>query len=250
LNQIATVGYALPAVAIEPRFTGPLEHAVRSHIEPAWNGEYQRLPLHPQARHEAERGRDVLASMCQPIDRQQLVAWLYPLAAASRIVPSDEDFMAKASVIAVAVSDFPRACFTAETQREALRVFKYFPSAADVCDLLEPTRKRLVGRYQALVAMLRPREPDPEPTERQKLTQAQRDAILAEFHPKFEAVMAEARQPEIARTMPKAMPMSDGALLATYEKLAAEGNSAAAIRVQMLRDKIARFTECVRDNNS
>lgn len=248
MNQIATVGYALPAVAVEPRFTGPLEHAVRSHTEPAWNGEYQRLPLHPQSRHEAERGRDILASMCQPIDRQQLVAWLYPLVAASRIVPSDEDFMAKASVIATAVSDFPRACFTTETQREALRVFKYFPSAADVCDLLEPTRKRLVDRYHALLAMLRPREPDPEPTDRQKLTQAQRDAILAEFHPRFEAVMAEARQPEVAKLTHKALPMSDGALLATYERLAADGNTAAAIRVQMLRKKIARFTECLGDN--
>src|SRR6185437_13448766 len=118
---------------------------------------------------------------------------------------------------AVAVSDFPRACFTAETQREALRMFKYFPSAADVCDLLEPTRKRLVGRYQALVAMLKPRPSEPEPTERQKLTQAQRDAILAEFHPKFAAVMAEARQSEVRPATHRELPLSDGALLLMYE---------------------------------
>jgi hypothetical protein len=240
LNQIANVSYALPAVAIEPRFSGPLEHAVSTHTEPGWNGEYQRLPLHPQSRHEAERGRDVLASMCQPIDRQQLIAWLYPLVAASRIVPSDEDFMAKASVIAIAVSDFPRACFTAETQREALRMFKYFPSAADVCDLLEPTRKRLVGRYQALVGMLTTRNPEPEQTERQKLTQAQRDAVIAEFHPKFEAVMAEARQPEVRPSTHRELPMSDGALLMVYEKLAADGNAAAVIRCEMLRKKLGK----------
>lgn len=243
MNQLAPVAYALPAVAIEPVLTGPLEHAIRSHTEPGWNGEYQRLAVHPQARHEAERARNLYASMCQPIDRQQLVAWLYPLVAASRIVPSDEDFMAKASVIATAVSDFPRACFTAETQREALRMFKYFPSAADVCDLLEPTRKRLVGRYQALMAMLRPREVETEQTERQKLTQAQRDAILAEFHPKFAAVMGEARQPEVRSATHRELPLSDGALLMIYEKLAADGNAAAVIRRDMLRKKLGKVGE-------
>ena len=243
MNQLAPIVYALPAVATEPHFTGPLEHAISTHTEPGWNGEYKRLALHPGARHEAENGRKVLASMCQPIDRQQLIAWLYPLVAASRIVPSDEDFMAKASVIAIAVSDFPRACFTAETQREALRMFKYFPSAADVCDLLEPARKRLVGRYQALVAMLKARDPEPEPSERQAMTQAARDAIIAEFHPKFEAVMAEARQPEVAAATHKALPMSDAALLATYERLAKDGNAAAVIRCDMLRKKIARENE-------
>jgi hypothetical protein len=205
LNQLAPIVYALPAVAIEPHFTGPLEHAISTHTEPGWNGEYKRLALHPGARHEAENGRKVLASMCQPIDRQQLIAWLYPLVAASRIVPSDEDFMAKASVIAIAVSDFPRACFTAETQREALRM--------------------------------------PEPSERQAMTQAARDAIIAEFHPKFEAVMAEARQPEVAAATHRALPMSDAALLATYERLAKDGNAAAVIRCDMLRKKIARENE-------
>ncbi len=243
MNQLAPVAYALPAVAIEPVLTGPLEHAIRTHTEPGWNGEYQRLGVHPQFRHEAERARNLYASMCQPFDRQQLITWLYPLVAASRIVPSDEDFMAKASVIAIAVSDFPRACFTAETQREALRMFKYFPSAADVCDLLEPTRKRLVGRYQALMAMLAPRSTEPEPTERQKLTQAQRDAIIAEFHPKFAAVMGEARQPEVRSATHRELPLSDGALLMIYEKLAADGSAAAVIRRDMLRKKLGKVGE-------
>lgn len=234
---------SLPAIAIEPTVSEPLAWAIDDAIQPP-HPDAGEPPVHlrPELRPEAERAHDWLTSLCLPVDAQRLDAWLVPFIAACGGAMPREDYRARFAVIAAAVHSLPRGCFTAETQRDGLRKFRFFPTPAEICELVEPTRKRLLARRNALAKLLRIPPEEPHPVVREMLTEMQRDSILAEFRPKFEAAMAEARasDPE-APSPPKPRHLSDGTLLAEYERLAKAPDptlaGAAAIRAKMLRER-------------
>ncbi|MEJ0017518.1 MAG: hypothetical protein WDN25_13325 [Acetobacteraceae bacterium] len=63
-------------------------------------------------------------------------AWLLPIQAAVRN-PADEDRLPGwVAAVLLAVGHLEVGAFTAGTQREALQTFKFFPSAADVYEIL------------------------------------------------------------------------------------------------------------------
>lgn len=67
-----------------------------------------------------------------------LAAWLRPLALVVRNPPSAETLPGIARAFAAVLSDIPGAAFTAETSRRAAQKFEFWPSAADVVQLLQP----------------------------------------------------------------------------------------------------------------
>lgn len=86
----------------------------------------------------------------------------------------------------------------------------------------------------------RPALPAPEPQEREGLNPEAREYVRSVV----QAFAAERtfNQPSSSpnRVAVKAAPVSDGMLLAAYDKLAAEGNQAAATRAAMLRQRVGR----------
>ena len=97
--------------------------------------------------------------------------WVLPLAAAVANPPSEGDMKKRAAVIAGACAELPRAVFNVETQRQAMREFRFWPSVADVHALLANVAAREIGvpRLHLLMALVAPDEqperPPPTPQE-------------------------------------------------------------------------------------
>lgn len=153
--------------------------------------------------------------------------FLRPLTAAVRNPPSRDDFKAKCAACADSLA-IPAEWLTPHRRREITARFEFFPSVREVDDFFADDK-----RHQMDMAAYRDRSgylaaPEPPPP----LTEEQKAAALAQAAA-FKAEMAERTQ----RDAPKATPrhLSQPHLLAYYERLAAQGNAAAAVRVQTLR---------------
>lgn len=158
--------------------------------------------------------------------------FLKPVAAGVRNPPTEGDFRARVAAIAHALPDVPAIWLgQAWRQREAMAAWQFWPSAADVAEWVAPYR-----REERATADMRHRlaAPAPEP-ERGPRSAAE---ILA-VKQAAAAVMAAATAPQPnARPTAKALPLSEGALLAIYERDAAEGNTIAAYRAACIRERI------------
>jgi hypothetical protein len=64
--------------------------------------------------------------------------------------PADADFAAWCAGVALAVGHLEVGAFTAATQRQALQTFKFFPSAADVYEILAPAAVEIRQRIYHL----------------------------------------------------------------------------------------------------
>jgi hypothetical protein len=96
----------------------------------------ERLPL-PAVADEAKALLAIFDQALTPAAPDLVKRWLLPIAAAVANSPTERDFAARAAAIALACVDMPIVAFTARAQREALQTFKFWPSAAEVCALLE-----------------------------------------------------------------------------------------------------------------
>lgn len=220
---------------------GPeLRWAIRSCMEPGTDGVWRRDRLSPEGKAMAAPLLKTWEQQARPVTRDELKKWLLPLVAIANNPMSQSDFSAKLSLVGAAVDGYPAACFTAQTRAEGLRRWKWFPTPQEVCELLDPVRAAIVEPYEALRQAM---DAKPEPRGWQP-TRGAREAIdpnhdaeraaNAAFLKKFEEVETVVREPITA----KPLHLSDGALLIEYEKLAKQGNEAAAIRVRMLRKKL------------
>lgn len=229
----------LPA---EPTLPHRVAHALAASIEPVVGrgqhgeddpGHYVAPPLLSEREWDvAQQAACVYDAMLAPVTVEHLAAWLMPVNAASRNPQSPQDFRLRVEGIAAMVDDLPAAAFTAETRRRLATGF--FPSHEDVRAAVEPVanqwqRKRdaLRGLRKAAVQATAPR---PIPSE------AERASILATAAA-FRAEMAAKAATKETRPI-KAMPLHPRQLLEQYERLAAEGNQAAATRAQQLRDAL------------
>jgi hypothetical protein len=85
-----------------------------------------------------------------PVSEQALVEWASPINSAVRNPQSREDFLTRLEAWAQAFADMPAACFNAQTQREAMQAFKFWPSVSEVFDLLKPHRDAMEATQAAL----------------------------------------------------------------------------------------------------
>lgn len=230
-----------PAVSSLADLDSDLRWAIRSWMEPGTDGIWRREHLSQAGKAAAKTVLDDWTGLVQPVTRDELKAWLLPIVAIANSPMSQSDFAAKLSVVGAAVDGYPAACFTAQTRAEGLRRWKWFPTPQEVCELLDPVRASILDPYNALRQMMdakrEPRGWQPTSGAREAVNpayEAERTAN-AEWLKKFDTEPA-AREPIKA----KPLHLSDGALLIEYEKLAKQGNEAAAIRVRMLRKKLGR----------
>lgn len=95
--------------------------------------------------------------------------FLRPLLASVPNPPNAEDFRKRVSAIAFALHDFPATLLTTTAQREAVRKFKFWPSAADLAehfgDDLRHEREMLAIRSDRAKALPPPPPPERTPEE-------------------------------------------------------------------------------------
>jgi len=146
---------------------------------------------------------------------------------------ADERIAAYAGLLA---DNFPNeTVFTRATLEHVAGQCRFFPSYGEVAQLLGAWWKEHRPTPPAL-------PPPPAPPEREIVSEEQ----MARNRERVRRVAAELQPPNppALRAIPVAgqsLPghLSDGHLLATYEKLAREGDRAALLRLEMLKKKIA-----------
>lgn len=126
------------------------------------------------------------------------------------------------------IREFPPQAFTADSLTAVARACKFFPSFGELCTHLGDWWKANRPTVRAL--------PPPDlPPKREPPTEAEMAAVRAQVEACLAAIAPSAQPPPPA---PKQLCLSDEALLAAYERLAAQGNTAALSRVGILRDRL------------
>jgi hypothetical protein len=87
-------------------------------------------------RAEAARILPIYRKGAQPADAKFLHGWLQPLAAVVRNPVSVDELDTLSRIFAHALADVPRASFTDTAWRRAMQTFKFWPSVADVAELV------------------------------------------------------------------------------------------------------------------
>lgn len=125
-------------------------------------------------------------AMRTAITRDRLAMWFGPIPHAVSNPPPQDDLPGRIKVIAEVVCDLPAAVLTVETRREAMRTWKFWPSAAEVFAFLED-KARALATMKALLESLAMIE-RAEPTKEAELTPEQKGEVgnaLVAFYGRF-----------------------------------------------------------------
>jgi hypothetical protein len=144
------------------------------------------LPEH--LRPEATRTLARYEQLVTPAAPQRVFDWLAGVNARLAVQLALADVMARALVYTDTLRDIPEVCFDADTRHEAERKFQFFPSAAEVHEVLRPRSLALHAKQHALRRLINApaaQVPNAPPT------QEERETILAGFRARMEAVRAE-----------------------------------------------------------
>lgn len=174
--------------------------------------------------------------MSDPGTLRHVTAWLADLAnltvGNAPLADSKTKIAALASVLA---DDYPAAAYNRQSLTHVAGACRFFPSYAEICQHLggwwmahRPPQTTIAG--PAAREIPKPRDP---PTEAEKLLVGNAVANL-----RMELSQRHAAAVVCAKPGRPNANLSDGALLAEYERLASEGNRAAALRVAHIRKRL------------
>jgi hypothetical protein len=208
-----------------------LDPRQQRHLSPA-----PQTPMPDGERAEARRLFVQADRLCQPADPRLIAFWCAKLSSLP-FRPAQQAWVdAAIEAICIACAELPGVVWTNETLAEALRTFERWPSPAQVYALLEPKARPFWRTRDGLRRALE--APPPPVVPREPPTPGALEAVAG----MVASITAEIRQGyRASRDLPKErppVPVSAGALLATYERLAAQGDTSAAIRVAMLRKQL------------
>jgi len=147
--------------------------------------------------------------------------------------PADAEFRARMVAIAFAMDDVPADMLTPFRQREAARRFRFLPLPAEIAEWLAPdlAERRRTMALRAAVDFSAPRISAPD--QAAPRTDAERAAARDKV-----AMIRAAITSDLSRGEAKVVrrsPVDAETLLNIYERLAAQGNRAAATRAASLR---------------
>jgi hypothetical protein len=183
MNEITTTRSA--AIPTLPKLSRDLELYL---MPPSWNG---LAPVPPTSEMIEEARGAVMASWAlrDPVTRKTIRQWLATINTAVRNTQPDEEFMKRVSAIAVACTDLPGWVFNADTLREAMRAWQFWPAVADVHALLDAHAAPVLARLDALQAVASheaaptpspaPAEPELTPEQRAEATRRMRETIAS-----------------------------------------------------------------------
>ena len=103
---------------------------------------------------EAKRLLPIFDQMVQPPTADLIREWLRPVAAAVRNAPSKVDFDARVAALVMVSQDLPIAAFNIETQRTAICQFTFWPSVAEIREILVKDGRRYLGPRRDLLKIV------------------------------------------------------------------------------------------------
>jgi len=181
---------------------------------------------------EAGRAADILRQRMAPADANRWQSFLFPLRATVRNPPSSDGFQAFVGAVAAALINIPAHLLTPARQREGIRRFQFWPSAADIASWLEPEARD----DRAMLGALERTAAAPEPTvEQHEAT----EAAIAHVKAAAEGFRAETKarekaQREAERVMPAAAYLTPDQLrVALNKEVAAGGVRAVMAELQL-----------------
>ena len=192
-------------------------------------------PLDEAGRALAKAAVEDLDEALAPVGLAQFAAWLVPINAAAANPLAEDTFRLKARALHQAFTDSPRGAFTVETNRQAMRRFKFFPSAAEIEELIAPTARRLLEDHRHLRDLA---TRTPETAQRQPRVKPDEEAI-ASVRRQMDGLRAhlrasdDAMRPRKATNTPKHLTAEQ--LIPFYAEAARKGCVASQARLEALR---------------
>jgi hypothetical protein len=147
-RQTALIPVERPAMLPMPAPLWPHYCSVQTgaEVQPAYSA-----MVHAQAKREL----DDLAPLLVPVSEQHLRQWLAPLPLGVSVGSrTEEQIKGWFAGVCLACAGLPASLFNRATQAEALRTFQFFPSAADIYQLVAEDKAKLAARAMILRKML------------------------------------------------------------------------------------------------
>jgi hypothetical protein len=115
-----------------------------------------------------------------PTDAAIIARWIAPLASMVSRAPEGDTLRVRVQAMAHALTDLPLCCWTADMQRLAARTFKFWPSVAEIAELVAPAAQPMRQQRAALQRMMfvKPK-PRGSPEERAAHAERNRQAVEA-----------------------------------------------------------------------
>ena len=192
---------------------------------------------------EAKGLLPLIPAILAPVTVPDMRKWLKMLNGAVRNPQDGDDFDIRLAAIGFAVSQYPRQCFNDDTLREAMRTFAFFPSASDLCKLLDSAATSLQRRVDAIRRTAAYVPPDP-PVSRPQLSDQERARQSALIRVKVEEFKANLA--EVAAAAKKNNEEPDyGKLLETYQRALATQPWLRDDFRKKIEDKITEIREII-----
>lgn len=129
-----------------------LEAAIRAAMTP--HPDLQPVPVPSWMRPAAEAEHAALVAALEPAGARVVGAWLAPLLLLVAKAPTGDAALLTVRAMADALADLPACCWTPDTLREAARTWKWWPSVAEVAELVQTRSEQLRKERTALQRML------------------------------------------------------------------------------------------------
>lgn len=98
---------------------------------------------------------DALEPLLVPVTERHLREWLAPIPVGTRNPgKTPSELLGWVGAVCLACAGLPASLFNRATQAEALRTFQFFPSAADIYQLVAEDKAKLAARAMILRKML------------------------------------------------------------------------------------------------
>ena len=101
-------------------------------------------------RRQARRMLDDMRAGCAPVPPAIFDAWVRPILANVRNPLAGSEIPAKVALLHHAFAGYPTACFTIETQTEAMRRTVYLPAGGDLAPVLDGIARAWLTRQDGL----------------------------------------------------------------------------------------------------
>lgn len=137
----------LPALRPSPP---PVSDGLAAWCAPIEDG--HQMPHYPSwLQEQARTALEAIEPMMVPVSERRLREWLLPIPSSVRNGGRNPDETKRwLGAVALAMADVPGCLFNRESQVAALRTFEFFPSAADIYQVIADDRARLTRRVLAL----------------------------------------------------------------------------------------------------
>lgn len=150
-SDLATRTTSWALMGSPPRL--PMSSALYRAYDDTWRPHHDIGPpkvYSEEVRREAAGLLSMLAPYAEPPESDLIKTWLQPIPFAVRNTKTEEETVGWIHAMLLASAGLPCGAFTAQTQREALHKFKFFPSVSDIIELLREASRDISDKASVL----------------------------------------------------------------------------------------------------